>query len=71
LNVLVNNAGLGLAGNAEDMTFEDWRRLMSVNLDGVFLGTKHAIRAMKRTGGGSIIISRRSRGLVGARPRRL
>jgi NAD(P)-dependent dehydrogenase (short-subunit alcohol dehydrogenase family) len=65
LSVLVNNAGLGIAGTAEDMTLEDWRRLMSVNLDGVFLGTKHAIRAMKRTGGGSIINLSSIEGLVG------
>jgi 3(or 17)beta-hydroxysteroid dehydrogenase len=65
MNVLVNNAGLAVAGNAEDMTLEDWRRLMAVNLDGVFLGTKHAIRAMKRTGGGSIINLSSIEGLVG------
>lgn len=56
LNIVVNNAGLGTAGSAEDETLEAWRRLMSVNLDGVFLGTKHAIRAMKGgPGTGSII----------------
>jgi len=65
LNILVNNAGLGIAGNAEDMRIEDWRRLMAVNLDGVFLGTKHAIRAMKHTGGGSIINLSSIEGLVG------
>lgn len=56
LNIVVNNAGIGTAGSAEDETLEAWRRLMSVNLDGVFLGTKHAIRAMKgEAGAGSII----------------
>jgi NAD(P)-dependent dehydrogenase (short-subunit alcohol dehydrogenase family) len=60
LHIVVNNAGLGIAGNAEDETLEAWRRLMAVNLDGVFLGTKHAIRAMKqctgeKQGAGSII----------------
>jgi 3(or 17)beta-hydroxysteroid dehydrogenase len=65
LSVLVNNAGLGIPGNAEETTLEEWRRLMSVNLDGVFLGTKHAIRAMKSTGGGSIINLSSIEGLVG------
>ena len=48
LDVLVNNAGVGWGGPPEEETLERWRRLMSVNLDGVFLGTKHAILAMKR-----------------------
>jgi NAD(P)-dependent dehydrogenase (short-subunit alcohol dehydrogenase family) len=51
--VLVNNAGLSFAKSVGEMTLEEWRRVLSVNLDGVFLGTKHAIRAMLR--GGSII----------------
>lgn len=54
LHIVVNNAGIGTAGSAEDETLEAWRRLMAVNLDGVFLGTKHAIRAMK-DGTGSIV----------------
>ena len=37
------------------MSFEDWPAGMAVNIDGVFLGTKHGILAMKETGGGSIV----------------
>ena len=57
LDVLVNNAGVGWGGAPEEETLERWRRLMSINLDGVFLGTKHAILAMKGVPpkGGSII----------------
>jgi len=66
LDILVNNAGIGAGGNAEDCTLEDWRLVMSVNLDAVFLGTKHAIRAMKETGGGSIINISSIMGLIGA-----
>lgn len=55
LDVLVNNAGVALAGSVEETSLEDWRWLMSINLDAVFLGTKHAILAMKQTGGGSIV----------------
>lgn len=64
-SVVVNNAGIALKGNAENTSLEDWRRLMSVNLDGVFLGTKHGIRAMKEKGGGSIINLSSIEGLVG------
>ncbi|MBM3557286.1 MAG: glucose 1-dehydrogenase [Alphaproteobacteria bacterium] len=55
LDVLVNSAGWVLAKNLEKTTLEEWRRQMAVNLDGVFLGTKAAILAMKATGGGAIV----------------
>ena len=55
LDVVVNVAGLSQDGSVEDTELEDWRRLMAVNLDGVFLGIKHGVAAMKRSGGGSII----------------
>jgi NAD(P)-dependent dehydrogenase (short-subunit alcohol dehydrogenase family) len=55
LDVLVNNAGLSFAKAVAETTVEQWRRILGVNLDGVFLGTKHAIRAMRSRGGGSII----------------
>jgi NAD(P)-dependent dehydrogenase (short-subunit alcohol dehydrogenase family) len=47
LQVLVNNAGVFLEKTIEEMTVEEWRRLSAVNLEGVFLGTKQAVRAMK------------------------
>jgi NAD(P)-dependent dehydrogenase (short-subunit alcohol dehydrogenase family) len=53
--VLVNNAGLSFAKSVAEMTLDEWRRVLSVNLDSVFLGTKHAIRAMRSGKGGSII----------------
>ncbi len=37
------------------MTLSEWQRVMAVNLDGVFLGTKHGVRAMRKGTGGSII----------------
>jgi NAD(P)-dependent dehydrogenase (short-subunit alcohol dehydrogenase family) len=55
LHVLVNNAAISLPGSIEEYTEDDWERTMAVNLKGVFLGTKHAIPAMRRAGGGSII----------------
>lgn len=67
LDVLVNNAGVGWGGNPEEQTLERWRALMSINLDGVFLGTKHAIGAMKknRPSAGSIINLSSIEGIVG------
>ncbi len=71
LDVLVNNAGVTgfetshAAHDPENAALEDWRAVHRTNLDGVFLGCKHAIRAMRARGSGSIInISSRS-GLVG------
>lgn len=67
LDVLVNNAGVGIGASPDEQTLEQWRFLMSINLDGVFLGTKHAIRAMKKhpPQGGSIINLSSIEGLVG------
>ena len=55
LDILVNNAGIAAEGAIEDVTLADWRRVMAVNLDGTFLGCKHAVRQMKQTGGGAIV----------------
>ncbi len=55
LDILVNNAGVSAAGGIEDTTVEEWDRVMAVNAKGVFLGTREAIPAMQRAGGGSII----------------
>jgi NAD(P)-dependent dehydrogenase (short-subunit alcohol dehydrogenase family) len=66
LDILVNNAGILLRKAIEEMTVEEWDRIMAVNLKGVFLGTKHAIPAMRRAGGGSIINISSTAGLVGS-----
>lgn len=47
LNVLVNNAGIAPVGDME-MEYALWKRVIAVNLDGTFLGTRAAIRAMRR-----------------------
>lgn len=57
LDVLVNNAGIAIVGNAEDTSLDDWRRTQSINLDGVFLGTRAAIGAMKAHGGAIVNVS--------------
>jgi cyclopentanol dehydrogenase len=56
LDILINNAGIIIPKVAiEERTVEEWDRVMAVNARGVFLGTKHAIPAMRRAGGGSIV----------------
>ena len=68
LNVAVNAAGTNIArGFPTDTTLEDWRYLMSINLDGVFLGTKHCLAAMQESDpvNGSIINISSIMGLVG------
>jgi NAD(P)-dependent dehydrogenase (short-subunit alcohol dehydrogenase family) len=65
LQILVNNAGVGRAGDVEHETLQGWRDLLAINLDGVFLGIKHVIAPMRDTGGGSIINLSSIEGLVG------
>jgi 3alpha(or 20beta)-hydroxysteroid dehydrogenase len=59
LDVLVNNAGISVVSSGMpfvEATIEDsWERVFSVNAKGVFLGMKHAIPAMRESGGGSIV----------------
>ncbi|MBU8898887.1 glucose 1-dehydrogenase [Corallococcus sp. M34] len=66
LDVLVNNAGMGIPKDVETLSLAEWRLVHAVNLDGTFLGCKHGIRAMRRHGeGGSIINISSVGGLVG------
>lgn len=65
LDVLVNNAGIAIAGPVTAMSLADWRRQQAINLDGVFLGTKHALPLMRASGGGSIINMSSLAGLKG------
>ena len=55
LDAVVNNAGVGWAGPVHEMPLDSWRRLMDVNLTGVFLFTKAALPVMLRCGHGHII----------------
>jgi len=55
LNVLVNNAGMGVAGNIETCKFEDWQRCFSVNVDSIFHGCQKALPLMREHAPGSIV----------------
>ena len=66
LQIMVANAGIGIMSPIESMTLADWQRQQAINLDGVFLSVKHAIPAMKRAGGGSIVLMSSIAGLRGA-----
>ncbi|HVZ70587.1 MAG TPA: glucose 1-dehydrogenase [Rhizomicrobium sp.] len=66
LDILVNNAGIAVAGPVTEMSLADWRRQQAINLDGVFLGTKHGLPLMRASGGGSIINISSLAGLKGA-----
>jgi NAD(P)-dependent dehydrogenase (short-subunit alcohol dehydrogenase family) len=65
LNILVNNAGIYIRKRIEETTEDDLDQIMAVNVKGIFLGTKCAIPAMRRAGGGSIINISSVAGLVG------
>tara|TARA_B100000315_G_scaffold165017_1_gene153654 strand:+ start:16 stop:768 length:753 start_codon:yes stop_codon:yes gene_type:complete len=66
LDVLVNNAGITIGTlRIEEISTEDWDRTMDINVKGVFLGTKHAIPALRRAGGGSIVNISSTAGIVG------
>ena len=57
LDVMVANAGIGAPGFLADLPLEDWQRVLDVNLTGVFLCARHAVRAMReRDRGGSIVV---------------
>jgi len=55
LDILVNNAGVVEAGTIENATEAEYRLVMAVSVDGTFFGCKHAVPAIARSGGGSII----------------
>ena len=66
LDILINNAAIYKRTPIVDTDLEEWRQIMEINSTGVFLGTKHAIPAMQRSGGGSIINISSTAGLVGS-----
>ena len=64
LDGLVNAAGIAALGHIEDTDFDTWRQVMSVNLDGTFLGCKHGLALLKQRGGSIVNLSSVA-GLIG------
>ncbi|MGN0076277.1 MAG: SDR family NAD(P)-dependent oxidoreductase [Parafannyhessea sp.] len=66
LDIMVNNAGTGAMATVDEMTGEDWRKVIDINLTGVFYGIKYAAIQMKKQGHGGAIVSTSSiEGAVG------
>lgn len=65
LDILVNNAGIVRMAPLDETSLDAWNEVININQTGVFLGMKHAIPAMRRAGGGSIINISSVAGLVG------
>jgi 3(or 17)beta-hydroxysteroid dehydrogenase len=65
LDGLVNNAGIGTPGDVEQTSFADWRRVMAVNADGVFLGCKYAMPLLASSKAPSIVNMSSASGIVG------
>jgi len=55
LDILVNNAGMAIGGDITELSLADWRRQQALNVEGVFLGIKHALPLMRENGGGAIV----------------
>lgn len=65
LDGLVNNAGIVMLGDVEQTSLADWKRVMAVNVDGVFLGCKHAMPLLARSAAPAIVNLSSVSGLVG------
>ena len=65
LDVMVANAGIGGLGAADTTSLADWNRVIGVNLTGVYLCIKHAVPALRASGGGAIVNTASIMGLVG------
>src|SRR5262249_3970775 len=57
LDGLVNAAGIAVLATIEDTDYATWKRVMAINLDGTFLGCKHALALLKRNGGSIVDLS--------------
>jgi len=56
IDILVNNAAILIAKKLVEMSYDDWKKVMSVNLDGTFLVTREVVPHMLKNGGGSIVM---------------
>lgn len=66
VDVVFNNAGIGRVHSSHDLAYSEWRNTVNVDLDGVFLVAREAIREMLKTGGGAIVNTASMYGWVGS-----
>jgi NAD(P)-dependent dehydrogenase (short-subunit alcohol dehydrogenase family) len=66
VDVVFNNAGIGRVHSSHDLDYAEWRNTVNVDLDGVFLVAREAIREMLKTGGGTIVNTASMYGWVGS-----
>jgi NAD(P)-dependent dehydrogenase (short-subunit alcohol dehydrogenase family) len=65
IDVVYANAGIAGTGSAETTTWEEWNRVIAVNLTGVWLSSRYALPHMREAGGGSIVNQASVGGIVG------
>ncbi|MCU5746326.1 glucose 1-dehydrogenase [Staphylococcus sp. SQ8-PEA] len=68
IDILVNNAGMTINEKAEDMSYESWKKVMDLNLNGIFLVAQTVGRVMIKQGFGSIINTSSMSGLIANKP---
>lgn len=66
VDVVFNNAGIGKVTPTHEVSYDEWRKTVSVDLDGVFLVAREAIRSFQQTGGGVIVNTASMYGWVGS-----
>lgn len=66
VDVVFNNAGIGRVHSSHDLAYSEWRNTVNVDLDGVFLVAREAIREMLKIGGGTIVNTASMYGWVGS-----
>ncbi len=64
IDILFNNAGIGCFGETPDLEIEQWKRVIAINLDGTFYGSKAVIPFMKKRGGGAIVNTASASGMA-------
>ncbi|MEL0537567.1 glucose 1-dehydrogenase [Staphylococcus debuckii] len=68
IDILINNAGMTINEKAEDMTYEQWNKVINLNLNGVFLVAQAVGRQMIKQGYGSIVNTSSMSGLIANKP---
>lgn len=66
VDIVFNNAGIGKVTPTHEVSYDEWRKTVAVDLDGVFLVAREAIRSFQQTGGGVIVNTASMYGWVGS-----